>query len=81
MPLSRCLTMSNEKKYRAYIFIDWENDKGKQYSLVAGYESVVDNFNKDIQFDEIYRYDTFTGRDKVKEIKEQYRTDLPDDML
>lgn len=72
---------SNEVKYKSYVFINWENDLGQAYSLVAGFESIADNFNKFISFPKIYEYDTFKNKDKVDEIKKKYKKYLPEDML
>jgi hypothetical protein len=78
---SPTIYQNNEKKYKVNIFINWENDKGEEYSLVRGYESIVDNIDKQIRFKPIYRYDTFKDKKKVTGIKKANKDYLPDDML
>lgn len=72
---------NNEKTYKVDIFINWENDKGKKYSLICGYESIPDNFNKQVWFRRIYRYDAFYNKNKVDELKRANMEYLPEDMM
>lgn len=72
---------NKDKEYNVDIFIDWESDKGTKYSLVARYVSIVDNLNNEVRFRKLYRYDTFSNKKKVKEIKEANRQYLPLEMM
>ncbi|MEK6715651.1 MAG: hypothetical protein AABY43_06375 [Candidatus Omnitrophota bacterium] len=78
---SPVIYQNNEKKYEVDIFIDWENDKGDKYSLVSGYESIADNFNKHVQFKRVYKYDTFKNKKKVKEMKNINKAYLENSMM
>lgn len=78
---SPMIYQNGEKKYKVDIFLNWENDQGERYSLVVGYESISDNFNKQVRFRRVYRYDTFNDRNKITEIKKINKGYLPNDML
>lgn len=72
---------NNEKTLKVDIFINWENDKGEKYSLVVGYESITDNFNKQIWFKRTYKYVTFNNKKEVNKLKFSNKEYLPEDML
>lgn len=72
---------NKEKTLKVDIFINWENGKGDKYSLVAGYETIPDNFNKQIWFKRIYKYDTFSDKKKVVDLKLANKVYLPEDMI
>lgn len=78
---SPSIYQNNEKKYIVDVFINWQNDKGNKYSLVAQYESIADNFNKQVRFKPVYKYDTFTNKKKVEEIKKNNADYLPVELI
>lgn len=79
--VSPAIYKNKDKEYNVDVFIDWESDKGTKYSLVARYVSMVDNFNNEVRFRRLYRYDTFLNKKKVKEIKEANRQYLLSEMM
>ena len=49
--------------------------------MIASFESVADNFAKNIRFKKTYEYDTFKDKKKVDEIKKEFKEYLPEDMM
>jgi len=69
------------KQYKVDVFIDWGNDKGETYSMVVGYEAVIDNFSHNVGFKQTYKYDTFVDNEMVKKLKRENSQYLPQEML